>query len=116
MINDLISRSALLEKSHPLTPCTVDNPYNTASVVDVEDILSAPVVDFVNRKLYYSLLDDFNELLDDFTDYVCSGVNNPAQYCANACTECVDRHGWCSGSGDVCKGFYPKICIERKTE
>lgn len=45
MNNDLISRSALLEKSFSTAPATMINPYGGESVVRVEDIENAPAVD-----------------------------------------------------------------------
>lgn len=44
-LNDLISRSALLEKSFSTAPATMINPYGGESVVRVEDIENAPAVD-----------------------------------------------------------------------
>lgn len=43
-LNDLISRSALLEKSFSTAPATMINPYGGESVVRVEDIENAPAV------------------------------------------------------------------------
>ena len=48
----------------------------------------------------------YNDLRDDFIDYVCSGVPNPAPYCRNATEKCVDARGWCVNS--ECKGFAPR--------
>ena len=48
----------------------------------------------------------YNDLRDDFIDYVCSGVPNPAPYCGNATEKCVDARGWCVNS--ECKGFTPR--------
>ena len=45
MNDDLISRSALLEKSFSTAPATMINPYGGESVVRVEDIENAPAVD-----------------------------------------------------------------------
>lgn len=45
MNNDLISRSALLEKSFSTAPATMINPYGGASVVLAADIEEAPAVD-----------------------------------------------------------------------
>ena len=50
-----------------------------------------------------------NDLKDDFTDYVCSGVDNPAPYCGNMTEECCDVRGWCITA--KCKGFYPKAYL-----
>lgn len=49
-----------------------------------------------------------NDMRDDFVDFVCSGIHNPAPYCQNRRDECVDRLGWCAPGSDVCKGFAPK--------
>ena len=54
-----------------------------------------------------SLLQVIDDLKDDFVDYVCSGVNNPAPYCGNRNDECCDRLGWCMNN-EACKGFKPK--------
>lgn len=48
----------------------------------------------------------YNDLRDDFIDYVCSGVPNPAPYCGNATEKCVDARGWCVNS--ECNGFTPR--------
>lgn len=47
MDNDLISRSALLEKAYLTEPATMNNPYGGDYVVKVEDIEAAPAVDAV---------------------------------------------------------------------
>lgn len=46
------------------------------------------------------------ELRENFVDYVCSGISNPAPYCKNRCDECVDSWGWCRQT-DKCRGFNP---------
>ena len=48
----------------------------------------------------------YNDLRDDFIDYVCSGVQNPAPYCGNATEKCVDARGWCVNN--ECNGFTPR--------
>lgn len=48
----------------------------------------------------------YNDLRDDFIDYVCSGVPNPAPYCGNATEKCVDARGWCVKN--ECNGFTPR--------
>lgn len=42
-----------------------------------------------------------------FVDYVCSGIQNPAPYCANKICECVDGRGWCKEDPASCRGFNP---------
>lgn len=50
-----------------------------------------------------------SDLVDDFGSYVYGGVSNPAPYCTNACTECVDASGWCKEDRDGCKGFEANV-------
>ena len=50
-------------------------------------------------------VEQYNDLREDFIDYVCSGVPNPAPYCGNATEKCVDARGWCVKS--ECNGFTP---------
>lgn len=50
-----------------------------------------------------------SDLVDDFGSYVYDGVPNPAPYCSNACTECVDARGWCKEDRDGCKGFEANV-------
>ena len=64
-----------------------------------EALEKAPTIDAVPVVQY-------NDLRDDFIDYVCSGVPNPAPYCRNATEKCVDARGWCVNS--ECKGFAPR--------
>lgn len=59
------------------------------------------------RKTIEELESSREELRENFVDYVCSGIPNPAPYCANQCRECVDRHGWCKEDPETCKGFKP---------
>ena len=51
------------------------------------------------------LSEQYEELREDFVDFVCSGTNNPAPYCKNRCDECVDGRGWCTYQR--CRGFNP---------
>lgn len=60
----------------------------------------APAVDAVQKEKY-------DELRESFVDYVCSGITNPAPYCKNRCTECLDSYGWCRNDGENCAGFDP---------
>lgn len=80
-------------------------------------IEQAPTVDAVEVKQYETLLEMYNELRENFIDYVCSGIPNVAPYCLNKCEECVDKWGWCKQYSDHCKGFNPAEYIpdgERK--
>ena len=52
-------------------------------------------------------VEKYNELREDFVDFVCSGVHNPAPYCKNSSEKCVDRLGWCACGSDECRGFNP---------
>lgn len=52
-------------------------------------------------------VDDYNELRDNFVEYVCAGVTNPAPYCKNRRASCVDGHGWCMSQFRSCRGFDP---------
>ena len=79
---------------------------------------NAPRVEAVDVKQYETLLEMYNQLRENFVDYVCSGVTNVAPYCLNRCEECVDGYGWCKHN-DKCHGFNPAECIidgERKVE
>lgn len=54
----------------------------------------------------------YNSLRDMFTDFVCSGIHNPAPYCENVSQKCVNCYGWCKQDDDACRGFSPRV--ERK--
>ena len=74
----------------------------------VQDMLDkAPKVVAVDVDQYKMLLEMYNELRENFVDYVCSGSSNRAPYCLNKCAECVTAHGWCKESSQKCKGFNP---------
>lgn len=45
MKDDLISRSALLDRAYSVSRCTVDNPYGGELVVSVDDIESEPTIE-----------------------------------------------------------------------
>jgi hypothetical protein len=69
---------------------------------------------FLSDKYTFQLLDYIDELtaeremsIDDFLDYVHTGVPNFAPYCDNADKNCVDKRGWCMQK--KCKGakYYP---------
>lgn len=102
-MDELISRKALIEWYKPYL-------YNDQAVKPEDllfDLKAFPAVDAV-------AIEKYNDLAEDFIDYVCSGSPNPAPYCANACEKCVDRLGWCANGSDECKGFRPKGYGERK--
>jgi hypothetical protein len=66
---------------------------------------------------YERLVEMYNELRENFVDYVCSGVRNEAPYCLNRCEYCVDSRGWCKV--ERCQGFNPAEVIldeERKDQ
>ena len=60
---------------------------------------------------YKTLHEQYDDLRENFIDYVCSGTNNLAPYCLNRCEECVDCHGWCKQDSDKCHGFNPAEII-----
>ena len=62
-------------------------------------VFLAPTIDAVP-------VEQFNDIREDFIDYVCSGVRNPAPYCGNATEKCVDARGWCVNN--ECNGFTPR--------
>ena len=53
-------------------------------------------------------------LIEDFVDYVTGGVPNPAIFCKNRCSKCVDMRGWCTGKN--CNGFYPSGASGQKED
>ncbi len=58
------------------------------------------------------LYKQLQELRDDFIDYVCSGVDNPAHYCEKVNgNKCLDSRGWCLNN-EYCHGFRPIIYYE----
>ena len=109
MANDLISRKALLaeyDRQHEGEPGKARKLIEDATAIDAMEV-----------KQYETLLEMYNELRENFVDYVCSGTQNVAPYCLNKCNECVDKWGWCKQYSDHCKGFNPAECIlegERK--
>ena len=64
-----------------------------------EKMQNAPTVDAVP-------LEQYNELRENFIDFVCSGATNLAPYCKNKFAGCVDRRGWCMQT-KWCRGFNP---------
>lgn len=58
-----------------------------------------------NDYIVNGLVEQYEELREDFVDFVCSGVHNPAPYCKNSCDECVDSYGYCTYRR--CIGFNP---------
>ena len=51
-------------------------------------------------------LEQYNDLREDFVDYVCCGATNPAPFCKNKFAGCVDGRGWCMQT-KWCRGFNP---------
>ena len=94
MMSDLISRSWMMEK--------LDGLGNTRLIKRnfVALVTNAPTIDAVPGGKH-------DALREEFIDYVCSGVSNPAPYCKNRCTECVNEYGWCRDKGENCAGFEP---------
>lgn len=70
-------------------------------------VINAPTVAAVDVKQYEELREKYNELRENFVDYVCSGTSNLAPYCINKCKECVDGRGWCKPNSEKCTGFNP---------
>ena len=62
MSDDLISRSALLDKSYCPSRPTWDNPYAGGEVVDVEDIEKAPAVE-LDRYTALRVLNDLSSCM-----------------------------------------------------
>lgn len=57
---------------------------------------------------YCAVEKERDTLRENFIDYVCSGVQNPAPYCANRTPDCVNCYGWCKDGAESCKGFFPR--------
>ena len=53
-------------------------------------------------------------IIEDFTDFACSGRTNASPYCANKSPECTDAHEWCID--EKCKGFAPNACEAGKEQ
>jgi hypothetical protein len=84
--------------------------------VELKDIVrmvcDAPTVDAVEVNKYEALVVMYNDLRENFVDYVCSGIRNEAPYCLNKCEECVDKRGWCKL--EKCQGFNPaEVILDR---
>ena len=62
MNDDLISRSALLDKSYSTGRCTWDNPYGGEEVVSVNDIENAPTVE-LDRQTALRVLNDLSSCM-----------------------------------------------------
>lgn len=93
----LISKNALLEEFEWLL--SVVNESSKDEIRDViQRIENAPAIDAVS-------IEQYEDLREDFVDFVCSGTNNLAPYCKNCCDECVDGRGWCTYQR--CRGFNP---------
>ena len=71
---------------------------------------NAQTVDAVEAEKYKALLEMYNELRENFVDFVCSGTPNVAPYCLNRCDGCCDAYGWCRQS-TLCQGFNPAEVI-----
>ena len=70
-----------------------------------------------NARLRYELEQvkaERGALIEDFVDYVTGGVPNPAIFCKNRCSKCVDMRGWCTGKN--CNGFYPSGASGQKED
>lgn len=67
MNDDLISRSALLDKSYCPSRPTWDNPYDGGEVVDVEDIENEPSVD-LSRETALRILNNLSSYMSPSTD------------------------------------------------
>ena len=79
--------------------------FNAVFASIITSLRKLPTADVVEVNKY-------NELREDFIDFVCSGIHNPAPYCKNRCSECVDSSGWCTYRR--CTGFNPDG--ERRTD
>lgn len=73
-------------------------------------IADAPKVEAVEVKQYKTLIEMYNQLRENFVDFVCSGILNVAPYCLNRCEGCCDSYGWCMHS-NKCMGFNPAEVI-----
>lgn len=67
MNDDLISRSALLDKSYCPSRPTWDNPYDGGEVVDVEDIENAPAIE-LDRYTALRLLNELSSYMRPSSD------------------------------------------------
>lgn len=86
--------------------------YRAIEIVRQQPTIATPPNDPLTLKELREMAD---EIADDFINYVTGGVQNAAPYCANMCSECCERPGWCTGYAKACKGFYPKA-YRRKPE
>ena len=75
--------------------------FDTVSDAEYAEMLlfGVPAADVVDSETY-------NDLRETFVEFVCSGVHNPAPYCKNRRSTCVDSRGWCTYN-DWCEGFNP---------
>lgn len=85
---------------------------NLQQILELAPEITQPLNDPLNLDELREMAD---EIADDFINYVTDGVQNAAPYCANMCSECCERPGWCTGYAKACKGFYPKA-YRRKPE
>ena len=68
---------------------------------------AAPTVEAVPLEQYNALLERYNDLRQDFVDYVCSGEPTPAPSCKNKNGMCVNGWGHCLPESGNCQGFNP---------
>lgn len=74
-----------------------DDEYWTDDKIEVLEELLKENINFKEQ---------YDELRENFVDFVCSGTNNPAPYCKNRRNECVDWYGYCTYNR-CCNGFNP---------
>ena len=103
----LIDADALLEKVQFRLPIDNHNAEVISGCVGISRRLieTAPTIDAVP-------VEQYNDLLENFIDFACSGVPNLSPYCMNRCVECVDGRGWCKQN--ECKGFNPDVRREKR--
>jgi len=85
-------------------------PFQAAAAeygIDAQTMLTLARSQIATAKENVRLREENEELRENFADYVCSGVPNPAPYCANKADACVDKLGWCANGSKECKGFSP---------
>lgn len=73
----------------------------------VPELLRDVIKYLENQPVVYAVpLEQYCELRENFIDFVCSGVTNPAPYCKNKFAGCVNKRGWCADD-KYCRGFTP---------
>lgn len=98
MSADLISRSALLDKSYCPSRPTWDNPYAGGEVVDVEDIENAPSID-AKPVIHAYWVDD--------PAYKEPRKNGKYPYCSSCVTTACTKHIYCPHCGAKMDGKKP---------